>query len=139
LGIAPSTQIPLLFNAFTRLEQGRNIEGSGLGLSIAKAAADLMGGFPGVESGWGAGSVFSAEAPQKIPDPFPMGNWEPGPEGEWAGSFTAPEGRALVVDPEIAERMQTTEGTIRTALNVIYIKLDIHSKKELADFDPEAE
>jgi LuxR family maltose regulon positive regulatory protein len=40
---------------------------------------------------------------------------------------------------EIAEQLKTTEGTIRTALNVIYIKLDIHSKKELADFDLETE
>jgi DNA-binding response OmpR family regulator len=38
---------------------------------------------------------------------------------------------------EIAERLKTTEGTIRTALNAIYSKLDIHSKRELADFDLE--
>jgi DNA-binding NarL/FixJ family response regulator len=38
---------------------------------------------------------------------------------------------------EIAEQLETTEGTIRTALNAIYSKLDIHSKRELADFDLE--
>ncbi|MDR0623657.1 MAG: response regulator [Treponema sp.] len=38
---------------------------------------------------------------------------------------------------EIAENLKTTEGTIRTALNTIYIKLDIHSKRKLADFDLE--
>jgi DNA-binding response OmpR family regulator len=40
---------------------------------------------------------------------------------------------------EIAEILNTTEGTIRTALNVIYIKLDIHSKRELEDYDLESE
>jgi DNA-binding NarL/FixJ family response regulator len=38
---------------------------------------------------------------------------------------------------EIAEKMKTTKGTIRTALNAIYSKLDVHSKRELADFDLE--
>ena len=40
---------------------------------------------------------------------------------------------------EIAEEMETTEGTIRTALNAIYSKLDIHSKRELASLDLEME
>jgi DNA-binding NarL/FixJ family response regulator len=39
----------------------------------------------------------------------------------------------------MAEDMETTEGTIRTALNTIYIKLDIHSKRELANLDLETE
>jgi DNA-binding response OmpR family regulator len=38
---------------------------------------------------------------------------------------------------EIAEQMGTTSGTIRTALNTIYVKLNIHSKRELADLDLE--
>jgi CheY-like chemotaxis protein/DNA-binding CsgD family transcriptional regulator len=38
---------------------------------------------------------------------------------------------------EIAEKLNTTEGTIRTALGVIYIKLDIHSKRELEEYDLE--
>jgi DNA-binding NarL/FixJ family response regulator len=38
---------------------------------------------------------------------------------------------------EIAEEMGTTDRTIRTALSSIYRKLDIHSKRELADFDLE--
>jgi DNA-binding NarL/FixJ family response regulator len=38
---------------------------------------------------------------------------------------------------EIAEKLETTEGTIRTALNAIYNKLNIHSKRELAEFDLE--
>ena len=36
---------------------------------------------------------------------------------------------------EIAEEMGTTDRTIRTALSSIYVKLDIHSKKELANLD----
>jgi signal transduction histidine kinase/CheY-like chemotaxis protein len=110
--------IPLLFNAFTRLEQESNIEGSGLGLSIAKAAAELMGGVLAVESEWGKGSVFSGEVPQKIEDGSPMGNWETGPEGEQAGLFTAPEGMVLVVDDHAENRMIIKELLKRTLLHV---------------------
>ncbi|MDR1418927.1 MAG: LuxR C-terminal-related transcriptional regulator [Treponema sp.] len=35
---------------------------------------------------------------------------------------------------EIAGEIGTTEGTIRTALGSVYMKLDIHSKRELAGF-----
>ncbi|MDR0709312.1 MAG: response regulator [Spirochaetaceae bacterium] len=38
---------------------------------------------------------------------------------------------------EIAGEMGTTDRTIRTALGSIYVKLDIHSKKELANLDLE--
>ncbi|MDR0623658.1 MAG: response regulator [Treponema sp.] len=110
--------IPLLFNAFTRLEQGRTIEGSGLGLSIAKAAAELMGGALAVESEWGRGSIFSGEVPQKTGDGSPMGNWETGQEGEQGGSFTAPEGRVLVVDDYAENRMILKDLLKRTLLQV---------------------
>jgi signal transduction histidine kinase/CheY-like chemotaxis protein len=110
--------IPLLFNAFTRLEQGKNIEGSGLGLSIAKAAAELMGGSLGVESEWGKGSVFSAELSQKIEVGSPMGGWENGPEGTRTGSFTAPEGMVLVVDDYAENRVIIKDLLKRTLLYV---------------------
>jgi DNA-binding NarL/FixJ family response regulator len=38
---------------------------------------------------------------------------------------------------EIATEMGTTEGTIRTALGSVYMKLNIHSKRELACLDLE--
>jgi DNA-binding NarL/FixJ family response regulator len=43
--------------------------------------------------------------------------------------------RKRLTGGEIAEQLNTTKGTIRTALSAIYGKLDIHSKRELADFD----
>ena len=110
--------IPLLFNAFTRLDQGSNIEGSGLGLSIAKAAADLMGGALAVESEWGGGSIFSGRVPQKIKDNSPMGNWESGAEEERSGIFTAPEGAVLVVDDYAENRMIIKALLERTLLRV---------------------
>ncbi|MDR0623854.1 MAG: response regulator [Treponema sp.] len=111
--------IPLLFNAFTRLDEGRTIDGSGLGLSIAKAAADLMGGILTVESEWGKGSVFSAELPQKIEDASPMGNWETRPEGgDQGGSFTAPDGMILVVEDYEENRMIIRDLLKRTLLRV---------------------
>lgn len=57
-GINPEDQ-PLLFNEFTRLEQGRiRARGSGLGLSIVQRIVTRLGGRVGVESQPGQGSRF---------------------------------------------------------------------------------
>ena len=57
-GINPEDQ-PLLFNEFTRLEQGRiRARGSGLGLSIVQRIVTRLGGHVGVESQPGQGSRF---------------------------------------------------------------------------------
>ena len=61
-------QIDGLFaDEFTRfnLESNRNIEGSGLGLSIAYQLIKMMGGDIEVESSPGFGSVFTVRLPQK--------------------------------------------------------------------------
>ncbi len=57
-----------LFDSFTRLElsKNRNIEGTGLGLNIAKQLTDMMGGILKVTSEYGKGSCFTVEIPQKI-------------------------------------------------------------------------
>jgi len=57
-GLLPS-QIALLFQSFNRLgQEGSNIEGSGIGLVLAKRLVELMHGVIGVESVVGTGSVF---------------------------------------------------------------------------------
>jgi signal transduction histidine kinase len=60
-------QRELLFDPFTRLDLNihRNIEGAGLGLSIARELTELMGGLITVENVWGRGSAFTVEVPQK--------------------------------------------------------------------------
>ena len=57
-----------LFDSFKRLElsKNRNIEGTGLGLNIAKQLTDMMGGVLKVTSEYGKGSCFTVEIPQKI-------------------------------------------------------------------------
>ena len=48
------------------LEANRNIEGTGLGLPLAKRLAEMMDGSITVESEYGQGSVFTARLRQKI-------------------------------------------------------------------------
>ncbi|MDR0644526.1 MAG: response regulator [Treponema sp.] len=57
--------IPRLFNSFQQLDVRRNhgIEGTGLGLVIAKQLLDLMGGFIEVKSVYEKGSCFTAFIP----------------------------------------------------------------------------
>ncbi|HEC13923.1 MAG TPA: PAS domain S-box protein [Acidiferrobacteraceae bacterium] len=62
-GIAKE-QLEKLFHPFERLEAKNSlIEGSGIGLSVAKRLVDAMGGAIGVESTLGKGSTFWFELP----------------------------------------------------------------------------
>jgi signal transduction histidine kinase/ActR/RegA family two-component response regulator len=60
-GIAPE-QLETIFQPFTRLNTltGNAISGSGLGLTISKILAELMGGDLSVSSELGKGSIFTA-------------------------------------------------------------------------------
>ncbi len=59
IGINPEKQ-KLLFKPFSQVEQGdaRNYEGTGLGLTICKELAHILGGEVGFESEFGKGSCF---------------------------------------------------------------------------------
>jgi CheY-like chemotaxis protein len=59
-GIPPES-LSKLFQRFLQLEEGKRYEGVGLGLSISKQLAELMGGSVGVESTLGEGSTFSLQ------------------------------------------------------------------------------
>ena len=65
-----------LFTPFTRIEEkrNRNIEGTGLGMSITLQLLSLMDSHLEVESEYGKGSVFSFVVDQKIVDHTPVGN-----------------------------------------------------------------
>ncbi|MGN0638131.1 MAG: response regulator [Huintestinicola sp.] len=67
-----------LFTAFERLEEkrNRNIEGTGLGMSIVVRLLEQMGSKLDVDSVYGQGSSFSFVLPQKVIDSRPAGSFE---------------------------------------------------------------
>ena len=94
-----------LFTPFARIEEkrNRNIQGTGLGMSITNQLLELMGSHPDVKSVYGEGSTFSFSVEQPVID------WEPiGPIAKRYGAVTprksyremfhAPEAHILVVD-----------------------------------------
>lgn len=103
IGIAEEN-LPQLFTQFQRfdLQRNRNIEDTGLGLSIVKRLCDLMSGTITARSVLGSGSTFTVELPQKVVDSTPCGgvnlNYSAGAEHEYHHSFEAPEAKILAVD-----------------------------------------
>ena len=95
-----------LFTQFTRfdMEKNRNIEGTGLGLSLAKRLTDLMQGKIEVQSIYGVGSSFTVTIPQQVVDAEPIGDFQQkyssvaNEAGKYHQSFEAPDARILVVD-----------------------------------------
>ncbi len=99
--------ISQLFDSFKRLELNKNrtIQGSGLGLNIAKQLVELMGGTITVESEYGKGSTFTVTIPQKVMDSTPIGNIDVALKDDSskdkatsAESYTASRASILIVD-----------------------------------------
>ncbi|MBP5607654.1 MAG: response regulator [Lachnospiraceae bacterium] len=92
-----------LFESFERLDEirNRNIEGTGLGISITTNLLKLMDSELKVESTYGKGSVFSFELWQKIMVDEPLGDYS-APTVEvkesYHESFHAPSAYILIVD-----------------------------------------
>ena len=76
IGIKKS-DLDKLFMNFTRVDEqkNRNIQGTGLGLSLTKNLVELMGGEIGVTSEYGKGSVFTASIPQQVVNEEPLGDF----------------------------------------------------------------
>jgi signal transduction histidine kinase/DNA-binding NarL/FixJ family response regulator len=98
--------LPKLFSEFERIEEkrNRNIEGTGLGMSITKSLLKLMGSTLEVESVYGVGSTFSFSLKQKVVSWDELGNYETAYQAHldehsrYQEKFTAPDVRILVVD-----------------------------------------
>ncbi len=105
IGIKPE-DIEKLFTAFERIEEkrNRNIEGTGLGMTIAQSFLSMMGSQLKVESVYGEGSVFSFDLEQKVVKWDPVGNYEDAfkrtlkERRNYREKFTAPHAKVLVVD-----------------------------------------
>ena len=92
-----------LFDMFTRVDmkRHRNIEGSGLGLTIAKELCEQMGGQIYAESIYGKGSRFTVCLPLKSTGEEKIGKWnfeESKKVSEDRKRFFAPKAKALIVD-----------------------------------------
>nr|MCR5101314.1 response regulator [Butyrivibrio sp.] len=94
-----------LFERFSRLDENknRNIEGTGLGMSLVSGLLELMNSQLKVASIYGNGSDFYFEVEQKIIDKTPIGkvDWNEYVEEadeDYTVSFTAPDAKVLVVD-----------------------------------------
>lgn len=105
IGIKPE-DMDRLFKAFERIEEkrNRNIEGTGLGMTIAQSFLAMMGSRLEVESVYGEGSVFSFALEQKVVKWDPVGNYEDAfkhslkERRNYREKFTAPHAKVLVVD-----------------------------------------
>ncbi|MBR4759840.1 MAG: response regulator [Lachnospiraceae bacterium] len=104
--------LPKLFEAYQRIEEGRNrhIEGTGLGMNITVSILKMMGSRLQVESVYGKGSKFFFDVKQKILDDTPMGPLtdlaKEGKDGVagYESGFMAPDAKVLVVDDNAMNR-----------------------------------
>ncbi len=95
-----------LFVAFERIEEkrNRNIEGTGLGITIAQSFLTMMGSHLEVESEYGKGSTFSFDLVQSVRKWDPIGNYEDAfhhsvsERRNYHEKFTAPHAHVLIVD-----------------------------------------
>ena len=92
-----------LCTPFERIEEkrNRNIEGTGLGMSITKQLLELLKSELCVSSVYGEGSEFSFVLEQEIVDAEPIGKMEEEMEladEEFRQVFEAPDAKILVVD-----------------------------------------
>lgn len=115
-----------LFSAFERLDEkrNRNIEGTGLGMSITTQLLKLMGSSLQVKSEYEKGSTFYFDLTQGIRSTDEIGDLEKRISDQvtnyqYSAKFIAPDAKILVVDDN-----RTNIKVIRSLLKETYIQLD---------------
>ncbi len=103
--------LPKLSAEFERIEEdrNRNIEGTGLGMSITIQLLNLMGSKLQMKSDYGKGSKFYFQLEQEIVDATPIGDFESrvrqiSENYSHGTGFLAPEAKVLVVDDNAVNR-----------------------------------
>jgi len=99
------------FVAYKRMEEARNrnVEGTGLGLTIITGLLHLMGSKLQVHSVYGEGSTFFFDVEQRVVDPEPIGDIYSRLDNmikqyEYRVTIIAPRARVLVVDDNSMNR-----------------------------------
>ena len=142
IGIKPE-DIERLFTPFERVDEqrNRNIEGTGLGMSIVMKMLAMMDSRLEVQSEYGKGSEFSFSIVQEVRSRTPMGDYEKNyihnMEAEITDreQFTAPDAHILIVDDiemnlsVVSGLLKNTEIGIDTALSA-KAALELTEKKE---------
>ncbi len=100
-----SEDIDKIYGAFVRFDgkRNRNVEGTGLGMSIVQQLLGLMDSELLIESEYEKGSKFSFTISQKITDVRPLGDFRDAQHKESQNSgtresYTIPDAKILVVD-----------------------------------------
>ena len=112
-----------LFQSFQRvdLEHNRNVEGSGLGLTITKQFVDMMKGTIYVSSEYGKGSTFIVNLPQRVVDKTAMGHFVARQDTSvpnYRERIYAPEAKVLVVD-DVMMNLKVFEALLKdTGINI---------------------
>ena len=127
VGISEENQ-KKLFSAFQRVDEkkNRNIEGTGLGLTITKRIVELMGGKISLESEVGKGSTFTVVVEQKVVSYKPVGKYSDNyktksvTKKSYRVRFKAPEARILAVDD-----VKMNLDVVRSLLKATEVKLDL--------------
>ena len=139
-----------LFSEFDRIEEkrNRNIEGTGLGMSITKRLLEMMGSSLQVESIYGLGSRFSFRLKQSVVKWEELGDYETSYRAslesreKYHESFRAPEAEILIVDDtpmnlEVFKNLlKKTEIKIETAdSGEEALSLSLHKKYDVIFLD----
>ncbi|MCQ2524020.1 MAG: ATP-binding protein [Lachnospiraceae bacterium] len=119
IGIKPEDK-DRLFESFNRLEREKNrrVEGTGLGLVIAKSLVSLMGGELSFESEYGKGSLFYIKIRQQLLSEEPIGDIASRQAAlheekkEYKESFVAPDVSVLAVD-DTATNLVVLKGLLK--------------------------
>ncbi len=102
--------IPHLYDVFSRFDKKAHkyVEGTGVGLSVAKSLIDLMDGSIEVDSKFGSGTVFTVTIPQRIAGVEAVGNLDTYRVKDIRSeriTFRAPEASILMVDDNKMNRI----------------------------------